>query len=83
MSLIFPPNIYSEYNYKRAGQTYSLPDNSRYNLTIGGPAGVEQLVLIATPSQIRDVEWLRRSLEQGSFGPQLNVNISADRFMLR
>lgn len=80
VSLIFP-NIYSEYNYKRAGQTYSLPDNSRYNLTIGGPAGVEQLVLIATPSQIRDVEWLRRSLEQGSFGPQLNVNISADRFM--
>jgi hypothetical protein len=80
VSLIFP-NIYSGSNYKRAGQTHSLPDNARYNLTIGGPAGVEQLVMIATPSQIRDVDWLRRSLEQGSFGPQLNVNITADRFM--
>ncbi len=64
VSLIFP-NIYSGSNYKRAGgQTHSLPDNARYNLTIGGPAGVEQLVMIATPSQIRDVDWLRRSLEQ-------------------
>ncbi|MEA4885019.1 MAG: DUF4384 domain-containing protein [Clostridia bacterium] len=81
VSLIFP-NIYSDSNYRRANQTYLLPDNSRYNLTVGGPAGTEQLVLIATPSRISDVDWLRRSLEQGSFGPQLNVNISAEKFML-
>ena len=81
VSLIFP-NIYSENNYRRANSTYSLPDNSRYNLTVGGPSGVEQLVMFATPSKIKDVEWLRRSLSQGSFGPQLNVNISAERFMI-
>jgi hypothetical protein len=80
VSLIYP-NIYSENNYKRANTTYSLPDNSRYNLTIGGPAGTEQLVLIATPKAIKDVEWIRRSLEQGTFGPQLNVSISAEKFM--
>ncbi len=81
VSLIFP-NIYSENNYRRANSTYSLPDNARYNLTVGGPPGVEQLVMFATPSKIKDVEWLRRSLGQGSFGPQLNVNISAERFMM-
>lgn len=80
VSLIFP-NIYSENNYRRANATYSLPDNARYNLTVGGPSGTEQLVVFATPSRIQDVEWLRRSLSQGSFGPQLNVNISAERFI--
>ena len=43
---------------------------------------MEQLVMFATPSKIKDVEWLRRSLGQGNFGPQLNVNISAERFMI-
>ena len=81
VSLIFP-NIYSDNNYRRANSTYSLPDNSRYNLTVGGPSGVEQLVMFATPTKIKDVEWLRRSLGQGNFGPQLNVNISAERFMI-
>lgn len=80
VSLIYP-NIYSENNYRRANSTYSLPDNSRYNLTIGGPSGTEQLVLIATPQAIRDVEWIRRSLEQGTFGPQLNLSVSAESFM--
>ncbi len=80
VSLIYP-NIYSENNYRRGNTTYSLPDNSRYNLTIGGPSGTEQLVLIATPQAIRDVEWTRRSLEQGTFGPQLNLSISAEKFM--
>lgn len=81
VSLIYP-NIYSDNNYKRASTTYTLPDNARYNLTIGGPSGTEQLIMLATPSKIKDVEWIRRSLEQGTFGPQLNVNITAERFML-
>jgi hypothetical protein len=81
VSLIFP-NIYSDSNHRKANETYVLPDNSRYNLTVAGPAGTEQLVLFAVPSKIRDVEWLRRSLEQGTFSPQVNINVSADKFMM-
>lgn len=78
--MIFP-NIYSDDNKVKANQSYWLPDNSKYNLTIGGPAGTDQLVLISTPSKIKDTDWLRRSLEQSSFAPQINISISADGFM--
>lgn len=82
VSLIYP-NIYSTNNFRRANTSYVLPDNSRYNLTVGGPPGVEQLVLIATPKKIENVDWVRRSLEQGTFGPQLNVSISAENFLFQ
>lgn len=78
--MIFP-NIYSNDNRMRANQSYSLPDNNKYNLSIGGPAGTDQLVLISTPSKIKDTDWLRRSLEQNSFAPQINISITADGFM--
>ncbi|HNZ08995.1 MAG TPA: DUF4384 domain-containing protein [Bacillota bacterium] len=78
--MIFP-NIYSSNNKLKANQAYYLPDNSKYNLTVGGPAGTDQLVLISTPSKFKDTEWLRSSLEQSSFAPQININISADGFM--
>lgn len=78
--LIFP-NIYSNDNRVKANRTYILPDNSRYSFTIGGPNGTDQLVLISTPDRISDTEWLRRSLQQNSFAPQVNINIAADGFM--
>lgn len=78
--LIFP-NIYSSDNKVKANRAYSLPDNNKYSLTIGGPAGTDQLVLISTPNKIDDTDWLRRSLQQNSFAPQLNINIAADGFM--
>lgn len=78
--MIFP-NIYSNENKMKANQSYSLPDNNKYNLTIGGPAGTDQLVLISTPSKIKDTDWLKRSLEQSSFAPQINISITADGFM--
>lgn len=78
--LIFP-NIYSSDNKVKANRAYSLPDNNKYNFTIGGPAGTDQLVLISTPNKIDDTDWLRRSLQQNSFAPQVNINIAADGFM--
>lgn len=78
--LIFP-NIYSSDNRVKANKVYALPDNSKYNLSIGGPNGTDQLVLISTPDKINDTDWLRRSLQQSSFAPQVNINIEADGFM--
>lgn len=78
--MIFP-NIYSTDNKVKANQSNYLPDNSRYNFTIGGPAGTDQLVLVSTPSKIKDTEWLRSSLERNSFAPQININIAADGFL--
>ncbi len=79
--MIFP-NIYSNDNKVKANQTYSLPDNNKYSLSIGGPYGTDQLVLISTPSKIKDTDWLQRSLGN-SFAPQININITADGFMIQ
>jgi hypothetical protein len=78
--MIFP-NIYSNDNKVKAERSYSLPDNNKYNLTIGGPTGTDQLVLISTPSRIKDTDWLARSLNTNNFAPQININIAADGFM--
>lgn len=80
--MIFP-NIYSNDNRMMANQTYALPDNNKYNLTIGGPNGTDQLVLISTPSRITDTDWLVQSLNGSSFAPQININITADGFMIQ
>jgi hypothetical protein len=75
------PNIYSNQNWVKANVSYRLPDNDRYNLTIGGPKGTDQLVLISTPEKIQDTDWLARSLSNNNFAPQININFSADGFM--
>lgn len=75
------PNIYSSQNWVKANVSYRLPDNSRYNLTIGGPKGTDQLVLISTPEKIQDTDWLARSLTNNNFAPQININFAADGFM--
>ncbi len=80
--MIFP-NIYSNDNKMKADQTYALPDNNKYNLSIGGPNGTDQLVLISTPSKIKDTDWLVKSLDSSNFAPQININITADGFMIQ
>lgn len=75
------PNIYSTQNWVKANVNYRLPDNTRYNLTIGGPKGTDQLVLISTPEKITDTDWLARSLTNNNFAPQININFAADGFM--
>ncbi len=75
------PNIYSSQNWVKANVSYRLPDNSRYSLTIGGPKGTDQLVLISTPEKIQDTDWLARSLTNNNFAPQININFAADGFM--
>ena len=47
--LIFP-NRFSKSNYLRGGSTYILPDNPNYSLQVGGPQGVEQILVIASKS---------------------------------
>jgi hypothetical protein len=78
--MIFP-NIYSNDNWVKANLSYRLPDNDKYSLTIGGPKGTDQIVLISTPDKIRDTDWLARSLSNNNFAPQININITADGFM--
>ena len=67
VSLIYP-NIYSTNNFRRAN-TSSFCLTTQYNLTVGGPPGVEQLVLIATPKKIENVDWVRRSSSKAPSGP--------------
>jgi len=80
VSLLYP-NIYSESNYIKANSTYVLPDNSRYNFKVTGPAGVDNLVIISLPSPINNVDWLKKSLEQNSFAPVINGNYSPESFL--
>lgn len=43
------PNAYSPGNYLRAGETYSFPEpGARYEFTISGPAGVDQVLAVAS-----------------------------------
>ncbi len=80
VSLIYP-NIYSNSNYVSANRTYTLPDNSKYNFSVTGPAGVDNLVIISLPSPISNVDWLKRSLEQNTFAPTINGTTSPDLFL--
>ncbi|GIW31249.1 MAG: hypothetical protein KatS3mg071_1423 [Meiothermus sp.] len=43
------PNAYNPSNYLRAGETYSFPEpGARYEFTISGPAGVDQVLAVAS-----------------------------------
>ena len=64
-----------------ANRTYTLPDNSKYNFSVTGPAGVDNLVIISLPSPISNVDWLKRSLEQNTFAPTINGTTSPDLFL--
>ncbi len=47
--IIFP-NKYSPSNYISGNTTFVLPDNPNYSLQVGGPAGVEQILVVASKS---------------------------------
>jgi len=43
------PNAYSPNNYLRAGETRTFPEpGARYEFTIGGPAGIDQVLAVAS-----------------------------------
>ncbi|GIW33461.1 DUF4384 domain-containing protein [Meiothermus sp.] len=56
------PNAFNQYNYLRAGETRVFPEpGARYDFTIGGPAGVDQVLAVAsrTPlslAQVADIK---------------------------
>ncbi|MFN3392316.1 MAG: DUF4384 domain-containing protein [Meiothermus ruber] len=43
------PNAYNPVNYLRAGETYGFPEpGARYEFTISGPAGIDQVLAVAS-----------------------------------
>jgi len=51
------PNAYNPNNYLRAGETYSFPESgARYEFTISGPAGVDQVLAVASRSPLSLVQ---------------------------
>ncbi|NPV79208.1 MAG: DUF4384 domain-containing protein [Firmicutes bacterium] len=65
------PSVWWGNNYIRANQTRTLPEGP-YELTVGGPPGVEHLYIFASTRPL-DMPYLERSLKSGQFAPRIEA----------